>query len=46
MARKLLKDIGAKKEMKKSWIEAEGKVQISVVGESNHTRVCLIKLRI
>ncbi|XP_072950403.1 pentatricopeptide repeat-containing protein At5g04780, mitochondrial-like isoform X1 [Typha angustifolia] len=39
MARKLLKESGAKKEMGKSWIEVKGKVHIFVVGERNHPRV-------
>ncbi|XP_010931098.1 pentatricopeptide repeat-containing protein At5g04780, mitochondrial [Elaeis guineensis] len=38
MARKLLKDTGAKKDIGKSWIEVKGKVHIFVVGESNHAR--------
>ncbi|KAG1369730.1 putative Pentatricopeptide repeat-containing protein [Cocos nucifera] len=42
MARKLLKDTGAKKEIGKSWIEMKGKVHIFVVGESNHARTAEI----
>uniref|UniRef100_A0A0D9XX24 DYW domain-containing protein n=1 Tax=Leersia perrieri TaxID=77586 RepID=A0A0D9XX24_9ORYZ len=36
MARKNLKDSGAKKEMGRSWIEAKGKVHVFVVGEREH----------
>lgn len=39
MARKYLKDSGAKKEMGKSWIEAKGKVHVFVVGERKHPRI-------
>lgn len=39
MARKFLKDSGAKKEMGKSWIELRGKVNIFVVGDGSHPKI-------
>ncbi|KAJ0976695.1 hypothetical protein J5N97_012169 [Dioscorea zingiberensis] len=38
IARKLLKDSGAKKEIGKSWIEVKNRVHIFVVGDYNHPR--------
>ncbi|KAL5205795.1 hypothetical protein ABZP36_034004 [Zizania latifolia] len=36
MARKYLKESGAKKEMGRSWIEAKGKIHVFTVGEREH----------
>ncbi|XP_037479337.1 pentatricopeptide repeat-containing protein At5g04780, mitochondrial-like [Triticum dicoccoides] len=39
MARKYLKDSGAKKEIGRSWIEAKGKIHVFVVGERKHPAI-------
>ncbi|PKA47537.1 Pentatricopeptide repeat-containing protein [Apostasia shenzhenica] len=42
VARKHLKDSGAKKEIGKSWIEVRNRIHVFVVGESSHPRIAEI----